>query len=205
MVGQLTAVFEHSLLLQAFWGFLVVNSVKGAALFLLVWTALKIFRGLPSELRHLVWLLVIVSSAVFPAVWLLAPELRLAVPMAAGRPGLGGPAAPLAAMVPLSSRAQFLEIMVVPGIQSVIAEHHIVLLQRSLPYLLGGVWACGAVLLLQRLVVGRVAASLLLRRAHPAPVAPGFLEELKWELGIRGRITIAVSRECGIPFTFGLL
>lgn len=199
MVSHLAAVFAESPLLQALWGFLVVNGTRGLALFVLAWTVLKLCRGLSCEVRHLIWFLVIVSSLVVPIAWLSAPTVRLSVPVTIGRG-----TAPLAAVVPFTARGQFLEIMTVPGTEIIVADYWGTLLRRFLPHLLGGIWIAGALFFLQRLVAGRIAASMLLRRARPAGTEHELLGALCRELGIRPTVTLALCRECGVPFTFGI-
>jgi beta-lactamase regulating signal transducer with metallopeptidase domain len=200
MVSHLAAVFAESPVLQALWGLLVVNGVKGCVLFGLAWTVLKLCRGLSSELKHVVWLLVIVSSLAFPLAWLLSPGIRLSVPVAIGRS-----TTPLFAAMPFTARSQFLQIMTVPGVDSFVTDYWTTLLRRHLPAAAGALWAAGALFFLQRLVVGRLVAGRLARRARPAPIEPKLLRELSGNLGVKGTLAVKLCRDCGIPFTFGSL
>ena len=198
MDSQLAAVFQESPLLQVLWGCLVVNSSKGLGLFVLAWTASKLFRRLESELRHRIWLLVIVSSLVFPLVWLLSPQVPLSVPLAAGR----SMAPPYAATL-FAGRAQFLEVMNVPPMDSLIGDRWTMTLRRLLPAVAGGLWAAGAAFFLQRLLVGRLVAARLARRARPAPIERQLLAELSQTLGIKRTLAVRLCPSCGVPLTFG--
>jgi hypothetical protein len=112
----------------------VAGGSRGFVLFLLAWAALKLCRGPSSEQRYFIWFLVIASSLLFTLAWLVLPKTGLTVPVVTGRR-----LAALFGALPFTGRREFLEIMTVPGTQSVVTDWTVTVLRRLLPYLLGGV------------------------------------------------------------------
>ena len=197
---------------------LVDATLKGSALLLLVFAGARVMRRAPAATRHQVWSAGLLAVVMLPLLSLSVPwrlevlpslvqEVRASSSAAAAVP-VPGPSIDVgAAVLPpgevgpasASSSSEAAAREPVPAGAGG--------LELDVAALLAMVWAAGALLALLRLVVGWVAAWLIVRRAEPltADAWAGDLLRLTERLGLGRPVRLLRSERVRLAFTTGLL
>lgn len=183
-------------------GLLAVLAARGLLVFLAAYAVTALARGLSSEARHLIWLGVIGSFAVFPLAWLMLPPLEVAawIPRLPLEPG----GAYGIGLAPVISHDEYLRLaQQVRGLAHSGAQPQTALRAGGMLALLA-VWGAGAATLAARPFLGARTLRRLAAGARESPRLEELVGRLAGRSSTRAGTTVLLSDRCAVPFTFGV-
>ena len=186
-------LFVHNL-----WIFMTVFLTKGLILFSLAYTATKLFPSLPAEIKHTMWLLIVLGFVLLPVGRLFMPVLPVTLPDSNGM----GLISRLVA-VPVAYNERVISII---DAQRIVASGGTVDAGRRVLLLLPvGLWLTGTVFFLLRYVGGRITLRRLAISRAASPPARLALRELVERMRIHRKVSLVYSTRCAIPLTYDWL
>lgn len=179
---------EESDWISGVWNYLAIASITAAVLMPVAWTCCRAFKLRSAALRHQVWLYVLLTVVIWPAVWSYMPRVSLAVlPVAEPSPPAAAQPAPVAAPLPGAESMSGKTV-------SYSASHDMRERRTSswMPWVVG-LWFAGVLLMLSRLLVAAVRLGRIRRHARPARVSADGVRVF-WSDEIEGPVCCGVLR-----------
>jgi beta-lactamase regulating signal transducer with metallopeptidase domain len=176
---------------------------KGAVLFLAGLLLVSLARGLHPAQKARIWVSVLAGTVLFAVFWAVSPAALL------GFPTIHAPRFPSAIQTTAPSASHADELPMAPtgprnsssprtAVQASPQRIHF------LPLTLASIWLAGVILLLLRFAAGCFSVRALQRRASRSAVLESLAATLRAHSARPREVQVWTSRECAIPFTFGL-
>ncbi len=186
--------------LNLLWAALAAGLMRGMALFLFAAAITGLWKRLPSEARHLVWLSVIFSFLLLPLAWLAFPTVALGprFPVQAGT-------AFRLATAPVLSRNAYAGLVDTTVQYATLTRHSPPFLLHGLSIGLPIVWLIGVLALAARLAAGLLSVALAARLGRADARLQSAADRLSIELAMSCRASVVLSGRCTSPFAYGIL
>jgi beta-lactamase regulating signal transducer with metallopeptidase domain len=173
--------------------------VKGFFIFLIAFTVTRVGKRMSAGDKHLIWFLVILSCLIIPIVWLFLPTAQTTVQIPVSTTEFAR-----ILTAPLVSREYYLELVAKSNAYAALSGQ---IYGRPLVWwqvLSFAIWTFGIAVLLMRGIAARLKVRRITVFAEQDSRRQPDLDELIRKFRIRKQVTVLISKQCAMPFTFGI-